>query len=149
MAAESRLAIHELISLYADAFDEGRIDQMVGLFAPDGAFEVTRKVIGLPPLIQGQDELRAFMTSRAAAAEEHQRQIRHFAANIVVHELDETSARASSYLLLAWIADGKPAFPLTGRYVDELVLVDGAWRFARRVLTPDGAPPHDADVSAS
>ncbi|HEY2330279.1 MAG TPA: nuclear transport factor 2 family protein [Acidimicrobiales bacterium] len=118
---EDREEIRELLARYNHTIDAHQSDEWVGLFTDDGVFDAGGRAM------QGPDELRAFADGVPVG-------LRHVIANEII-ELDGDQATVKSYL---FILAGKPAAVMTtGVYVDSVRRVDGRWRFARRVFTPD------------
>lgn len=68
---------------------------------------------------------------------------RHCSVNEVVDGDGDRATMRSSYFVLK-TDDAPPAIFVTGGYDDELVRVDGRWRFARRVHHVD--PSYDGGV---
>lgn len=109
-----QVQIRGLIAGYALALDAGDIDQCVNLFASDGEFEVYGKTFA------GHDGIGAMF--RAAARGLHLTGVSRIG-------VDGDVATARSQVLFVRAGDFvlRPAI-----YDDELVRIDGHWRFARR-----------------
>ncbi|HZP27363.1 MAG TPA: nuclear transport factor 2 family protein [Acidimicrobiia bacterium] len=121
----AREAIRELIARYNSFGDRGRIAELAGLFAPDGVLEAGGR------RHTGPGAIAAFLTSLVGAGPGgagRPEAVRHFTAATWIEIVDRRTARAgSSFEVLT--ARG---FDHCGRYDDELTVVDGNWRFARR-----------------
>jgi hypothetical protein len=135
MSPEQRRAIEwectRLVNLYALLNDEARWDEVAALYAEDGL--MTRPTAPDAPIV-GRKALLASFRGRPPRAS------RHVCANIVVDVESETSASASSVILLFTgsldpegglpVRDEGP--PLVGTYRDRFVLTGDGWRFAER-----------------
>ena len=125
LSSDDRFAIAELMAAYCHAIDLGRWDDFPTLFTTDcrldfgavmGVFEGTAGVRRFAETLQG---IGLFM--------------RHYTTNVIVRG-DGERARAESYVLAITGAPGA-SMPTTGRYEDELLKVDGAWKIrVRRAL---------------
>jgi len=133
----ARLDILELFATYAHTYDQGRLDRLGDLWTDDATFEIRGSIGGFPNLLSGRDEIVAHMRDRHAATRPAQR--RHVITNVLIEELDESSARVSAYLLLGSTVEGQLSLPVTGRYEDELARTDDGWRIRRQVLTLDAS----------
>jgi hypothetical protein len=122
--AQASAGVRDVIAAYCQALDDGRIDDVVATFCPDGAVELP----GLG-LAKGHDAIRA-LYSRFTPG----RPTRHVVVNTHVTEWTDHQARAVSDLLV--IARGRPdwAVQLVGRYYDALHHSDEGWRFHARTL---------------
>jgi len=121
--AEVAEGVRATLAAYTHALDDGRVDDVVATFAPDG-------VIELPGMgtHRGHDELRAAYTSWTP-----RRPQRHLVLNTLV--TDEGSGRATAVSDVVFLLHREGwSVQLVGRYHDALVLdgVGGAWRFVHR-----------------
>ena len=127
MAATTNLAVVDAgvraaLAAYTHALDDGRTDDVVSTFCPDGGVEI-------PGL--GTHEGHAAL--RAAYGQWVPRQPqRHLVLNTLVTDWDDHGARAVSDVVL--ILQGKAGWSvqLVGRYTDVLDRTAGTWRFRRR-----------------
>lgn len=120
-------AIGQLRAHYCQALDDGRWDDLVDLFTPDGAF------VGLSTA-RGRDDLRTFF---AGLAEGPLSAWWHFSANetIDLHQTPARTASGATWLDQPCVVDGQ-AHIAAGRYQDQMVRCDdGAWRFTERKVT--------------
>ena len=110
------------IAAYAQALDDGRVDDVVATFCADGSCDIP----GLGAHT-GREALRgAYEKARPRVPQ------RHVVVNTHVTEWDEHNARATSDLIFLLKGDAGWAIQLVGRYHDTLRNDDGAWRFQRR-----------------
>jgi hypothetical protein len=123
--AEVAEGVRAAIAAYTQALDDGRTDDVVATFCPDGA-------IDLPGMgtHEGHDALRA-----AYAQWEPKRPQRHLVLNTLVTDWDDHEATAISDVVFLLLKDGGWAIQLVGRYHDVLHHDDGTWRFHRREAT--------------
>jgi ketosteroid isomerase-like protein len=124
--ADVDAGVRAALAAYAQALDDGRTDDVVATFCPDG-------VCVIPGLgtHEGHDALRA-----AYAGWAPRRPQRHLVLNTHVSDWDDHAATATSdvvFLLLG--KDGGWSVQLVGRYLDTLHHDGGTWRFHRRQAT--------------
>ena len=122
--ADVDAGVRATLAAYTHALDDGRTDDVVATFCPDGGIE-------LPGMgtHEGTDALRAAYDSWKP-----RRPQRHVLANIHVFEWDEHEAKVTSDLV--FLLKGKDdawSVQLVGRYHDVLHRSNGSWRFHRRV----------------
>jgi hypothetical protein len=122
-----QLEIRELVARYNYAIDEGRPDEWVATFVPDGTFEST--ALGKHT---GPEALHAFATGYIAAVTG-----RHCTSDFVI-DVDGNEARSRCYLIAINNA-GTPAVSVTAVYDDVLRRTADGWRFVHRKVTPDTA----------
>lgn len=106
--------------------------EYAGLFALDGVLETSGG-----GSFEGRANIATYIAARQAARATHDsrlNQTRHHLASVYIFDVEGDRARANSYfqVLTPYGCDH------WGSYRDELVHVDGEWRFARRVVTIDG-----------
>jgi hypothetical protein len=122
--AEADAGIRAAIAAYTHAVDDGRPDDVVATFCPDGR-------VNLPGVgrLSGHDAIHA-----AFAAMKSHRSLRHLVVNTQVTLLDADWATAVSDLVVLRRNEPGWAVHLVGRYRDEFHFTDGRWRFHSRVL---------------
>ena len=116
--------VRAAIAAYTHALDDGRTDDVVATFCPDGSCDMPG--LGTP---EGHDELRA-------AYEKVRPRIpqRHVVSNTLVTDWDDHEATATSDVVFLLRGDDGWTVQLVGRYHDVLHREGGAWRFHRRVV---------------
>jgi hypothetical protein len=124
---EDQLAIRELVARYNYAIDEGRPEEWVNTFVPDGTFESS--ALGKHT---GPEALLAFAKGYIAAVEG-----RHCTSDFVV-EIDGDDARSRCYLIAVNNA-AAPIISATAVYEDVLRRTPDGWRFVHRKVKPDTA----------
>jgi ketosteroid isomerase-like protein len=116
--------VRATIARYTHALDDGRTDDVVATYCPDGAFEGP----GLGTF-EGHDALR-----QAYAGWAPRRPQRHLVVNTLVTEWDEHEAKAISDVILIVQGDAGWTTQFVSRYADVLHHGDGGWRFHRRTV---------------
>jgi hypothetical protein len=117
--------VRAAIAAYTLALDDGRTDDVVATFCPDGGCDIP----GLGAH-QGHDALRA-----AYARVTPRRPQRHLVLNTLVTDWNDHEAHATSDLVFLYLGDDGWSVQLVGRYEDTLHHDDGTWRFHQRVGT--------------
>jgi len=122
--------VRATIAAYTQALDDGRTDDVVATFCPDGGCDIP----GLGAY-DGHDALRA-----AYAQWTPRRPQRHLVLNTLVTEWSDDEATAISDVVFLLLGDAGWAIQLVGRYEDTLHRDGGSWRFHRRTasfVTPE------------
>jgi hypothetical protein len=114
--------IRATIAAYTQALDDGRTDDVVATFCPDGVCEIP----GMGTHV-GRDALRAAYVKWTP-----RRPQRHLVVNTLVTDWNDHEASAISDVIFILQGDSGWAIQLVGRYHDTLHLNDGMWRFHRR-----------------
>jgi hypothetical protein len=120
--AEVVEGVRAAIAAYTHALDDGRTDDVVATFCPDGACD-------LPGMgaHDGHEALRA-----AYARWTPRRPQRHLVVNTLVTDWDDTEAHATSDVVFLLHGDAGWAVQVVGRYDDVLHRDGDVWRFHRR-----------------
>jgi hypothetical protein len=114
--------VRATIAAYTHALDDGRTDDVVATFCPDGVCEIP----GMGTHA-GHDALRAAYTKWTP-----RRPQRHLVVNTLVTDWNEHEARATSDVIFLLQGDAGWSVQVVGRYHDTLHNDDGTWRFHRR-----------------
>ena len=124
--AEVAEGVRFAIAVYTHALDDGRTDDVVATFCPDGGVE-----------IPGMGTHRGHEALRDAYSRwGPKRPQRHLVLNTVVAERSETEATAISDVVFLLLGDSGWSIQLVGRYHDLLHNHgDGTWRFHHRAAT--------------
>ncbi|NDK90311.1 nuclear transport factor 2 family protein [Gordonia desulfuricans] len=109
--------IRSLDARYCRHLDDGDWDALLDLFTEDGEFDG----LGHP---RGKAELRTFFAGLAAGG---LTAFWHFITNLDI-ELDGDTATVHSFLWQPCVTDGTASIA-AGRYTDQVVKVDGVWRY--------------------
>ncbi len=120
--AEVEAGVRAAIAAYNHAVDDGRTDDVVATYCPDGSCDI--QLLGAH---EGHDALRA-----AYAKVEPARPQRHLVVNTMVTEWDAGHASAVSDFVFLVRGESGWKTSLVGRYRDSLCRTDAGWRFHRR-----------------
>jgi hypothetical protein len=120
--ADAAEGIRAALAAYVQALDDGRTDDIVATFCPDGTIEIP----GLGTH-EGHEALR-----EAYAQWTPKRPQRHVIVNTLVTSWNEEESRASSDVLFLLKGREGWSVQLVGRYHDILHYADGTWRFHHR-----------------
>ena len=128
--ADVDAGIRRAIAAYTHALDDGRTDDVVATFCPDGSVDIP----GMGRH-EGHDALRAAYAGWAPRQPQ-----RHLVLNTHVTRWDDAEAEAVSDMVFLLLGDRGWKVQLVGRYHDVLHHDDGTWRFHDRratFVTPD------------
>ena len=118
--------VRAAIATYTHALDDGRTDDVVATFCPDGVCDIP----GMGTH-EGHDALRAAYTRWKPRKPQ-----RHLVVNTLVTDWTEHEATAVSDVVFLLQGDAGWAVQIVGRYHDTLHAAgDGTWRFHRRAAT--------------
>jgi hypothetical protein len=120
--AEVAEGVRATIAAYTQALDDGRTDDVVATFCPDGVCDMP----GMGTHV-GHDALRA-----AYSGWKPRRPQRHVVVNTHVTDWNEHEANAISDVIFLLKGEAGWAIQLVGRYEDTLHCDGGTWRFHRR-----------------
>jgi len=149
---EDERAVRALIERYGHLIDYGRDAEWVAAFTPDGAYELIFRC-GIPaPMVEafphailapdrfrveGAEALAGFVAMHSNAPDAWHKHV-VVDPQIVV---DGDAATAQSCFMRIDLVEGRREILSFGRYRDRMVRgVDGAWRFAERVMEVESAP---------
>jgi hypothetical protein len=125
----ARLELADLLARYQRRADSGRLDELVDLFTADARFETNGGAH------QGVEEIREFFDATVVAFTGSDiLPGRHHLSSILIEPGEEGTA--STYACFIWM--GRKGPDHWGTYRDEVVRVDGDWKFRRRRLTVEG-----------
>jgi hypothetical protein len=120
--AEVVEGIRATLAAYAQALDDGRTDDVVATFCPDGGCDIP----GMGAH-EGHDALR-----EAYARWTPRRPQRHLVLNTLVTDWNDREASAVSDVIFLLQGDAGWSIQLVGRYRDVLHRDDSTWRFHHR-----------------
>jgi SnoaL-like domain len=123
--AEVVEGIRATIAAYTHALDDGRTDDVVATFCPDGVFE-------MPDLgtFEGHDALRSAYDSWKPRGPQ-----RHLVVNTHVTEWNDQEATAISDLVFIAKGESRWGIQLVARYQDTLHCDGGTWKFHHRSVS--------------
>lgn len=118
--------VRATIAEYTQALDDGRTDDVVATYCPDGVFDMPGT-----GTFEGHDALR-----ETYAQWTPRRPQRHLVVNTHVTDWSDTDATAvSDVVFILQGKDGGWNIQFVARYRDLLHHLDGAWRFHRRTVS--------------
>jgi len=123
--------VRAALAVYTHALDDGRADDVVATFCPEGSVEIP----GMGTHT-GHDALREAYTKWAP-----RRPQRHLVLNTAVVEWTDDEASAVSDVIFLLMGDGGWEVKLVGRYNDVLHRDGPSWRFHHRAATFVTEPP--------
>ena len=121
--------IQQLYARYATAIDTGDGQAWAATFVPDGVFNTN--TVGHDALVQF---VRDWREKRNGA------NLRHSNANLVITPTPE-GASGTVYLALLNVSVRPVIIQSTGMYEDYLVKTPQGWKFRKRTVRTDAAPP--------
>lgn len=125
-------AIHGLLVRYLTAVDDGRFDDMAGMFA-DATYRVAHADGDTVSTYRGVEQVRNFC-SQVKIHPDGTPRTRHLVTNVHI-EVDGDEAEATSAVVVLQQTERLPLQPIaTGRYRDRLVRRAQAWQFADRLV---------------
>ncbi|MFG2959114.1 nuclear transport factor 2 family protein [Streptomyces sp. NPDC048291] len=126
ISAEEALAgVQSVIAAYAHAIDAGDAGSVADLFTEDGVSEIAG---------QGTFQGRAAIREAYGAFKPQAPQL-HLVGNTVLTSPPGEEVTAGSNLVFYARGEQGWAVQLVGSYEDTVVLVDGAWKFRKRVTS--------------
>lgn len=117
--------VRATIARYTHALDDGRTDDVVATFCPDGAFELVGK-----GTFEGHDALREVYGGWTPRVPQ-----RHLIANTALGEWSADEATATSDVVLLVQGDSGWSVQFVARYLDVLHRDGDTWRFHRRTVS--------------
>lgn len=123
-----KIEIQEVEARFEWSVDEGRVQALEDIFAPDATFWMDRQ----NEVIQGRDQIVAWF--RDYCENWGWRNRRHYATNFHI-KIDGSHARARFYYLFTYEAEGASRLGW-GHHDDSFVNVDGRWGISEmRIFT--------------
>lgn len=118
--------VRHAIAAYCHALDDGRIDDLVQLFTPDGRCSLPGREVA-----EGHDALRELYRALAPTTPQ-----RHLVFDAVVTQRDDGRVFAHSDLMFLMQGESGWTVALVGKYTDVLIPDESVqWRFEQRSLT--------------
>jgi hypothetical protein len=138
--AQDRAAIQELMWRYVRALDSFDSEAYVRVFTEDGQFRSGNQGIvqGRAALKKMVDDMKKSREDRAAKGEAVP-PMNHMIPNSYIEFVDKDHARYHSYWMTVFGANGQdtpPRIAASGRGVDDVVRVNGAWLIQARDVAP-------------
>lgn len=139
----ARVAVHKTMTDYTHCVDTGSLAALAELFTQQCYYDMGTgaPVTDRDEIEQRAEQARAMFRDSPSFGG----RVRHHVTPVSIEFTDERRATAVSYFLTM----GRYGPDHWGVYCDVLVMVDGQWRFARRVVTVEGHSPQSpaADLS--
>lgn len=124
-----KLAIQELIATYSDAATRGDWGAFATVWAPDAVWEVG------PPVDSRVEGAEAILEAARGNVDAEDFLVQ-MAQTTVVRLGGDGTASATTMIHALAHREGHHSVTNYGIYFDDLVQLDGAWKFARRLLQP-------------
>ena len=146
--ADDRAAIENLMARYLFAMDWNDFETYADCFTEDGELDYARGIA------QGRENIRAearrFKDNVAQIFvdfEGNPAKLRHIVAQTVIRvEGDRAFTTAQWFEMANDGSEGAPKLGTFGHYEDELLRVDGAWKFRRRKIWNEFLPGRESDA---
>ncbi|MFJ7748821.1 nuclear transport factor 2 family protein [Arthrobacter sp. NPDC097144] len=127
--------LQKLMHRYCACLDNGRLDELVSLFADDGVWDGS--AWGLAE-ISGRADLRAFFQATINAHPDSDTV--HLVFNHIIDTASDTASGTAYFQVFGLNPDGTRKDSL-GQYTDEFVRIGPDWKFSRRSVRAVLAPP--------
>ena len=143
-AVVRRLELEQLYTDYVHCLDADEIERWPDFFTEDCFYRVTSAEnyeAGMPlGLIHATS--RNMLKDRVSALREaniyEPQRYRHLVSSIkIVKELGETLDVVANFLVVRTMQEGDMTLFAAGRYLDQIQLTDGIWKFARKDVVLD------------
>ncbi|MGH7786241.1 MAG: aromatic-ring-hydroxylating dioxygenase subunit beta [Candidatus Binatia bacterium] len=139
-----RLELDELNAEYAACLDDDELERWPGFFTDPCLYRIVPRENherGLPLAVMHCESV-AMLEDRVAALRRSSvyapRSLRHLISGLRITQVaGEVIQARASYAILQTLSDAETTIFNTGRYLDELVRVDGALRFRQRLCIYD------------
>ena len=133
LSVEEKLAIHELLSRAAYAYDERDVGMLEDSFTEDASFSMRIAGGDLVGPFEGREAIMKLMTDSMESQSDVRR---HVVSNIFFDESGDSPVAISNLTLMA-TENGEIQLLSAGVYKDTVVNLDGVWRVSRRHLDLD------------
>ena len=143
-AVARRLELEQLYTDYVHCLDADEIERWPDFFTEDCFYRVTSAEnyeAGMPlGLIHATS--RNMLKDRVSALREaniyEPQRYRHLVSSIkIVEERDTTLELMANFLVVRTMQEGDMTLFAAGRYLDQIQLTDGVWKFARKNVVLD------------
>ena len=134
MKSSDKLAIHELLSRAAYAFDERQLDVLEQCYTIDASMLIDITGVGEAGPFEGREAIMHLISDTLAAQTDVRR---HVISNFFFESEKKKAARVVSSLVVFAVENGEINVIISGVYRDDVVRKDGAWRIKHRRLDLD------------
>lgn len=124
LAADDRLAIHELLARYCRVIDFGLWDEFPALFTPDCVIDFG-ELMGRHEGLEGVKRVGGMIGGTGLM-------MRHLVTNVMIDRAEADRADVWCYVLALTGPGPANLMTTTGRYEDEVVKRDGRWLIKSR-----------------
>jgi 3-phenylpropionate/cinnamic acid dioxygenase small subunit len=135
VSVEQKLAIHELLSRAAYAYDERDMAMLEGSFSADASFSMRIAGGDLVGPFEGREAIMGLMTGSMSEQTDVRR---HIISNIFFDESSADTTVVSNLSLMA-TENGEIQLLATGVYYDTVVVDGGSWCISKRHIDLDKA----------
>ncbi len=129
---ETKAAIRDVLNGYSGAASRLDIEAYMAFFTPTAKFYGVPEMMGLP----GPFDYAGIRGFFGASFENLEWLVQMNNITDVNLSADGKTAATSNGLIEMAKPKGRDQIHLIARYDDELALIDGSWKFTKRVLTP-------------
>ena len=133
---DSRSAISALLAAHVHFGDSGQVKAMVGLYAPDGVYELPNGTT-----LSGVEQIEQVLSGASSSSSADGwglTYMRHHLTTSHIELLNKITARADTY----FVNINNKGVDHWGRWQDELTRSsDGQWLFTRRIVVVEGSHP--------
>jgi 3-phenylpropionate/cinnamic acid dioxygenase small subunit len=133
LGSEEKLAIHELLSMAAYAYDERDVDMLESCFSGQASFSMCIGGGDLVGPFEGREAIMGLMTGSMA----EQTDVRRHVVSNIFFDPRESEPTAVSNLTLFSTEEGEIQILSAGVYHDTVVRENGAWKILKRHLDLD------------
>ena len=134
MKSSDKLAIQELLSRAAYAFDERQLDVLEQCFTADASMLVDITGVGEVGPFQGREAIMQLMSDTLAAQTDVRR---HVISNFFYESEKKKKARVVSSVVVFSVENGEINVIISGIYRDDVTRSNGEWRISHRRLDLD------------
>ena len=144
---EELVLIYKLQTLYNDyvlALDQDNLDQWLSFFSETCVYRIISREndeLNLPIAVWHSDT-KAMLRDRVLALRDstlyRPRYLRHLISGMKINQIKDDIIYAQANVLIAeTVIDFKTQILLSGRYMDEIILEDGKYKYRKRVCIYD------------
>ena len=134
MKSSDKLAIQELLSRAAYAFDERKLDILEACFTPDASMLIDITAVGEVGPFDGREAIMQLMKDTIAAQTDVRR---HVISNFFFEAEMYKSGRVVSSVVVFSVENGEINVIISGIYRDDVVRRNGEWQISHRHLDLD------------
>lgn len=118
--------ISDIVALYGRLYDDGRIDDFMGLFTPDAIFHPNWPGVA-PDRVVGTADLTSFFAAARAGSTTQGVMPRHATTNVLIRATGAGRAEATLSMLYTESRGSEVMVRMVGQYDFSFVRIDGRW----------------------